>query len=65
MTPGRCICAGQPYALAYSLIASLGVGIIMGLIRVFATSIALVDLNSKGRMQWAGFDLVSKAMSRA
>ncbi len=37
----------------------------MGLIRVFATSIALVDLNSKGRMQWAGFDLVSKAMSRA
>jgi hypothetical protein len=36
----------------------------MQLIRFFATT-TLVDRNSKGRMQWAGFDPVSKTMSRA
>jgi len=36
----------------------------MELIRAFATVIRW-PINSKGRLQWAGFDLVSKAMSRA
>jgi len=37
----------------------------MELIRGLCDNDALVDLNSKGRIQWDGFDLVSKAMSRA
>src|SRR3954468_15252288 len=45
--------------------SSLGVRFIMQLIRVVATTFTLVDRNSKGRLPWAGFDLVSKATSRA
>jgi hypothetical protein len=44
--------------------SSLGVGLIMELIRVFATTMRWSISIPKGRMQWAGFELVSKAMSR-